>query len=65
MPNFQRQCKKKNKTKGEKRGGGGGRGEESQRKEKKKWYHNWTTVLKNSPSYPAVHLTLAVSNKKS
>lgn len=42
----------------------GGREEENKRKGKKKWYQNWTTVFKNSPSYPAVHLTLAVSNKK-
>lgn len=42
----------------------GREGEGNQRKGKKKWYHNWTTVFKNSPSYPAVHLTLAVSNKK-
>lgn len=55
--------KKKNQTE---EGEGGGEGDnKNQRKGKKKWYHNWTIVFKNSPSYPAVHLTLAVSNKKS
>lgn len=62
MSNFQTQCRKKNKRTG--LGREGGREEENKRKGKKKWYHNWTTVFKNSPSYPAVHLTLAVSNKK-
>lgn len=66
----ERLCQTSNvNAKKEQKGGGGGEGEggreENQRKGKKKWYHNWTIVFKNSPSYPAVHLTLAVSNKKS